>query len=121
MHTFEGYVDEATYSDFLVGSDIALQLRTHGLGSVSGALMDCITSGLPAVANMDLAEALEAPDFVTRTADALSPILIAESLAACAERLMGRPRPMEERRVFLAERNFDRYNERLLEALGLSS
>ncbi|MGC2781405.1 MAG: glycosyltransferase [Bradyrhizobium sp.] len=115
------YTDERTYRDYLLAADLCLQLRTHLLGGVSGALSDCIAAGLPGVANTDLADAIESPSYVVRVPDRLSPMLIAEALAAALE-LRSRPRHLaQERQAYSDTHNFAVYAERLCEALSLPS
>ena len=75
-----GYVSEQTYRDYLVGADLAVQLRTYGLGSLSGAVLDCAAVGLPAVINEALGRAVGVPDYFRVVPDALSPLLVAEAL-----------------------------------------
>ena len=77
--------NEATYRAWLVAADVSVQLRTYGLGGLSGALLDCIAAGLPAVANEHLAAAMEAPDYVARVPDSLSAVLLAETIASIVE------------------------------------
>lgn len=74
------FIDEATYRDYLRAADCGLQLRVGAGGNVSGALQDCIAAGLPSVANVDLAEALDAPGYVRRVSDMLEPAEIALAL-----------------------------------------
>ena len=52
----EGFVSEQTYRDYLVGADLGVQLRTYGLGTLSGGLLDCAAAGLPSVTNSSLGE-----------------------------------------------------------------
>jgi glycosyltransferase involved in cell wall biosynthesis len=113
------YVDDTTYSDFLLAADVAIQLRTHRLGGLSGALLDCIAAGLPAVANDDLAEAMEVPAYVRRVPDQPSPVLIAEALANLIDEAgQCRLRWEEQRLTYIAEHSFGRYAERLVAGLG---
>ncbi len=112
------YVDEAIYRDYLLGADAAIQMRTHNLGSLSGALLDCAAAGLPAVANAGLAESLGAPEYVFRIPDRLSPVL----LAGAVEQLLaaGRPAAWElARQDFEAGHNFRVYAQQLCQALDL--
>ncbi len=112
------YVDEALYRDYLLGADAAIQLRTHNLGSLSGALLDCVAAGLPAIANAGLAESLGTPEYVYRIPDQLSPVLLADAI----EELLGAGRPAsweEARRDFEAGHNFRVYADRLCSALDL--
>ena len=114
------YVGEAHYRDNLLAADLAIQLRTLGPGSVSGALADCIAAGLPAVASAALVEALDAPAYVRAVPDAPSPVLVAEAVLAlldAAPRLGTEP----ERQAYAASHGFDTYADRLLEALGLDA
>jgi glycosyltransferase involved in cell wall biosynthesis len=116
------YVDGATYTDFLVAADLGIQLRTHGLGGLSGALLDCISAGLPTVANGALAEAMEAPAYVRRVPDQLSPVLIAEALVELIEkRECDRSRHEEERLAYSAEHSFARYARLLVKGLDLET
>jgi glycosyltransferase involved in cell wall biosynthesis len=114
------YVDDTTYSDFLLAADIAIQLRTHGFGGLSGALLDCIAAGLPTIANEDLALAMEAPAYVRRVPDQLSPVLIAE---AVADLIDGggcqRSRWEGQRRSYIDAHSFRRYAEQLVASIGL--
>lgn len=114
------FVDEAQYRDALLAADLAVQLRTLGPGSVSGTLSDCIAAGLPAVASLALADALDAPSYVRAVPDAPSPVLVAEAAAAL---LQDCPRSGTEleRRAYVASHGFDTYAVRLLEALGLDA
>ena len=114
------YAGEAQFRDALLAADLAIQLRTLGPGSVSGALSDCISAGLPAVASLALADALDAPGYVRAVPDAPSPVLVAE---AAASLLQDSPRTETEpeRRAYVASHGFDTYAVRLLEALGLDA
>jgi glycosyltransferase involved in cell wall biosynthesis len=114
------FVDEHLYRDYLVGADLGIQLRLTQFGSQSGALLDCIAAGLPAVANASLAEAADAPAYVRRVPDALSPLLIAEALADLLEE-GARSRTDPARRAFAEAHSFRVYAARLCEALGLQA
>jgi glycosyltransferase involved in cell wall biosynthesis len=116
---FAEYTSEATYRDFLLAADLAVQLRTHLLGGLSGALLDCIAVGLPAVANADLADSMDAPFYVERVHDRPSPVLIANAMANIIERHGGQVRPHQERKAFASTHNFQTYAIRLSEGLAL--
>jgi glycosyltransferase involved in cell wall biosynthesis len=110
------FVSEAAYRNYLLAADVGLQLREGGLGNISGALQDCIAAGLPSVATRDLAENIDAPDYVTRVGDMLDPAEIADAL----ERALAAPRSrFEPERVAQCERySMARYAEGLLQVLG---
>jgi glycosyltransferase involved in cell wall biosynthesis len=113
------YTSEATYRDYLLAADLAIQLRTHLLGGLSGALLDCIAVGLPAVANADLADSMDAPSYVERVHDRPSPVLIANAAADIIKRQGGLARQHEERKAFASTHNFSTYARRLSEGLAL--
>ena len=100
---------------------MAVQLRLHRNGGLSGALSDCISAGLPSVVNDDLGRALDGPDYVYRIPDCLSPLLIAEQIANCYETERHRYRMTPQRDQYVREHSFDRYALRLLEVLEIAA
>lgn len=118
VRTFDHQVPEADYLDYLRASDFGIQLRTHLLGGLSGGLLDCLAAGLPTVANLDLATAMDCPSYVSQIPDEPSPILLAEALANMID---GRPSAVklrEERDGFRAARSPDVYARGLCDILG---
>lgn len=113
-------VSKATYEDYLAASDAAVQLRTYQLGSISGAIVDCIGAALPTVANLHLAGAMDAPDFVRRVPDHLSAVLIAEQLAEILAAGPLAPRPVVAAHDYRDAHSFVRYNTLLMEHLDLA-
>jgi glycosyltransferase involved in cell wall biosynthesis len=119
VHFVENFLEDTAYRDFLLAADVGLQLRLVGMGSISGALSDCIAAGLSTVANDDLAEALDAPAYVARVPDRISPVLVAEAIADQLDR-GARDRPNEHARLaYRQTHNFEVYADRLCQALGL--
>jgi glycosyltransferase involved in cell wall biosynthesis len=115
----EGFVRDQAYRDYLVGADLGIQLRTYGLGGLSGALMDCASAGLPTVTNLALAEAVGVPaTYIRAIPDAISPILLAEALAELLEVGLAE-RPEAERRSFSEDRSQRNYARALCHALSL--
>jgi glycosyltransferase involved in cell wall biosynthesis len=112
------FVPEQTYQDYLVGADLGIQLRTYGLGGLSGALLDCSAAGLPTVTNVSLGDAVGVPtDYFRKIPDALSPVLLAEELARLLE-MGGVSRQNEpERQAFSKSRSLRNYARKLCEAL----
>lgn len=115
----DGYVSEAAYRDYLYAADLGVQLRQAFPGSLSGALLDCIAAGLPSVANAGLAEAMEAPGYVRRIPDAISPLLLAEALTALLSEGLAQARPEAVRRDWVAAHDAQTYAARLCAALEL--
>lgn len=58
---FVGFVDETTYQAYLDITDLAVQLRIQSRGETSAAIMDCLASGVPVIAN-DHGTVTELPD-----------------------------------------------------------
>jgi glycosyltransferase involved in cell wall biosynthesis len=115
-----GRLGDAQCRDYLLALDAAVQLRTYDFGQPSAALADCISAALPTVANASLADSCDAPDYVSRVDDHLSPLLIAERLADIRQdRKRESTRVLEERRHYCEEHNFKRYAKLLLPALCL--
>ena len=119
----DSYAPEQFYRDHLVGADLGIQLRTYGLGGLSGGLLDCAAAGLPTVANQSLIESVGVPASYTRQiSDSLSPLLLAEALADLLDASASsdvRSERLHDRQVFGEERSFARYAERLCEVLEL--
>ena len=120
VYFLEKYLSEDIYRDYLLAADYGIQLRLYGMGAMSGALLDCISSGLPTVANKDMADAADAPGFVRRVPDKLAPLLVAEAIADMIAEGKVADRDGADRRDFEAEHNFGNYADQFCQALGLS-
>ena len=120
IHTGDSFVDDVTYRDFLIASDAAVQLRSYGFGQLSAALTDCISAGLPCVANSDLAESCDAPAYVSVVPDRFSPLQVAEKLALIWEAQTGPASYWDARAAYLGTHNFQYYAKRLIEILGVA-
>ncbi|MFA6061874.1 MAG: FkbM family methyltransferase [Gallionella sp.] len=46
-----GWVDMATYQNYLTAADIAVQLRSNSRGETSAAVLDCMNHGIPTIIN----------------------------------------------------------------------
>ena len=114
------FIDEATYRDFLVASDAAVQLRTYGFGQFSAALTDCISAGLPSVATNDLAKSCDAPEYVSTVPDRFSALQVAEQLALIWEAHAEHAAHARARVAYLETHNFEYYGKRLTEILGIA-
>jgi glycosyltransferase involved in cell wall biosynthesis len=117
VRTFPEAVPLDVYNDFLVASDVGIQLRTYFMGGLSGALNDCVAAGLPSVANEHLAESMLAPSFVRRVPDSLSALLVAEAVLDIESSGQAHSRPIEEARAFARRHSPAAYCAQLLEAL----
>ena len=118
VHVSTEFVSTDCYRDLLIASDAAIQLRTYGFGQPSAALADCISAALPAVAGEELAASCDAPSYVSRVPDHISPLLIAEKLAEIWDRRWDRPAFSAERLHYCELHSFERYARGLTEILG---
>ena len=80
MHFSPEWIGEKQYYQYLVAADAGIQLRNSFFGGLSGALLDCIAAGLPTVANSDLANAMEGPEYVYRVSDEPSVVEVSKAL-----------------------------------------
>jgi glycosyltransferase involved in cell wall biosynthesis len=121
VRLFSSLVDEATYRDYLLAADVALQLRTYDLGQVSGALTDCMTVGLPTVVTQGIAAGTDAPDeLVERVPNELSALLIAEALDRRLKAGRHATDSVRARERFCAERSARSYARKLCDIMGLA-
>jgi hypothetical protein len=116
---FHGRVDRSTFEQWLFAVDVALQLRTSPVLSLSGALADCIVHGTPTITNIRVAEEMAAPPYVARVPNKVSPLLLAEAIVDLQAAGTDPDAIETERRAYMRERNPRRYAAQLLGALGL--
>jgi hypothetical protein len=115
---FHDYMDDAGYGDMLRAVDIAVQLRIGSLLTLSGALLDCIAFGLPAIATQSMAQDMNAPAFIATVPDKLSPLLVAEAIVAHGEHRSTASREIEGQRLaYLADHSAERYARAMMSAL----
>lgn len=112
-----GYVDDATFRDYVLGIDLGVQLRVSPLLGVSGPLSDMAAYGTPAVANRGLCVDVDTPAFFDQLPDDVSPIIVAEAM----ELRLANPWPAEEieamRVDYLDRKSPQRYARDLHEVL----
>jgi glycosyltransferase involved in cell wall biosynthesis len=117
---FHGRVSAALLNDFLLAVDVAVQLRTSTVLSLSGALADCIAFGVPTVTTQDVAGEMDAPSYVHAVNSRTSSLLVAEAIDGLRQvRRTEFEKIEDERRDYLSRRSVDAYARSLLEALGL--
>ena len=103
----------------VIAADMAVQLRNHFFGGLSGAMLDCIGSGLSTVANDDLAHALESPDSVVRISDELNSLELLDAILGIYQSKTYLDRLKPSRAEYVRKHSFERYAVNLLEILGL--
>lgn len=117
IHLCGDWVDDAMYTDFIVAADMAIQLRKHFFGGLSGAMLDCIASGLVTIANEDLAEALEAPENVLRISDELLADKLALQISNAKSKFDLNDRLTVMRSKYLVQHSFSEYAHQFLAAI----
>jgi len=120
VHCGDRYSDDTAFRDFLIASDAAVQLQATVFGQPPLALTNCISAGLPVMANSDAAEACDGPGFVFRAPLQFSPLHVAEQLALIWEARAERASYAEERAAYLQTHSFSYYGTRLVEILGIA-
>lgn len=121
IHFFSDWISDHEYKDYIIASDYAIQLRTHGFGGLSGAMLDCIGSGLPSVVNEDLAEALDSPHYILRVPDQFSPVLIAEKLFTSIKAGLHYTRLTQARHDYVQTHSFKNYAKQFVKVLGIQT
>jgi glycosyltransferase involved in cell wall biosynthesis len=117
-----GHVSHSTLEDFLLGVDVAVQLRSSDRLTLSGALTDCIAYGVPTVTAERIAQELDAPSYVSTSPAITSSLLVAEAILSLHDRRRTDIAAIDEqRRDYLTRRSGDGYAQALLTALGLGS
>jgi glycosyltransferase involved in cell wall biosynthesis len=118
---FHDFADEASYCNMLVAADVAVQLRMSPLLTLSGALLDCVSFGVPTVTTQSLSHELGAPDYVVSVPDQFSPLLVAERILEVSRVRDGdRARVEAQRQAYVDARPPQRYARLLLEQLRSS-
>jgi glycosyltransferase involved in cell wall biosynthesis len=120
VHAGSGLANSAACRNFLIASDAAVQVRLYGFGRTSTPLADCISAGLPCVANSEMAQACDGPSYVSTVPDRFSPLQIAEQLVSVWEQRRERASHAEERIAYVESHNFDYYVKRLTAILGIA-
>ncbi|MGH3133701.1 MAG: FkbM family methyltransferase [Gaiellaceae bacterium] len=120
--TYHGHVARSVLDQLLLGVDVAVQIRTSALLSLSGGLTDCVAFGIPTVTTTDIAAELDVPFYVATTTPTTSSLLLAEAIEGLSD---ARRRDVETieaaRREYLERRSVDAYARSLLEALEIEA
>jgi glycosyltransferase involved in cell wall biosynthesis len=116
-----GFVADTEFRDYLMATDIGIQLRVSPLLGVSGPLSDLAAFGTTSVASNGLAVDVDAPSYVKRLPDWVSPVMVAQEV----EKLILSPlTPAEkeaDRVTYLAGKDPKLYAEKLLEVIKVVS
>lgn len=112
-----GFVPEAHLRRYMSAADLMVQLRTGNVPMLSAPVADAAAFGTPVLASALLREDSALPPFVQSVGGSLSPLTLAERLAAMiADRVA--PKQLDiERLEYLSIRNPDNYARELLNVL----
>jgi glycosyltransferase involved in cell wall biosynthesis len=110
-----GYLQDDTFRDYLLATDVGVQLRVSPLLGVSGPLSDLAAFGTTAVASTGLCIDVDTPAYVHRLPDAVSPVMVAEAVEHALAHPMSYQERERERRAYLERKSPGRYAELLLD------
>ena len=115
LHFMDHWLSDLEYRDYLLAADMGIQLRNHFFGGLSGALLDCVAAGLPTVANKDLAEAVEAPQYVVRVPDSPDGMMLADGMHRILRQRSDSEEIIRSVEQFASEHSFETYVRRFLD------
>lgn len=98
-----GWVDAHGYEDHLLAADIAVQLRSKSRGETSGAVVDCLSHGLPTIVNAHGSMRDLDADSVLRIADPVDEDALARALETLVDDAALRARLAARARQVIAE------------------
>lgn len=110
-----GYLQDDTFRDYLLATDVGVQLRVSPLLGVSGPLSDLAAFGTTAVASTGLCIDVDTPAYVHRLPDAVSPVMVAEAIEQAVADPMPHHERERERHAYLERKSPRRYAELLLD------
>jgi FkbM family methyltransferase len=116
---WHGHVSAEDYRQFLLGTDLGVQLRTAALLTLSGAAADLASFGVPSVATRAMADDMGLPAFVRRVPDDFSPLLVAEALEAALSDPVEAESLEAQRQDYLRAHSVQSYGTQLLRELEL--
>jgi glycosyltransferase involved in cell wall biosynthesis len=114
---YTGRCTSSEYEQWLTRADVAVQVRSSGVQSLSGATLECAAFGLPLVTTSSMARELGDVEFVGTVGNWFSSFDLADSVTKLSERFPDSTDTEDERQRFLARRTVDGYAARLAEIL----
>lgn len=83
-----GFLTDQQFRDYLLATDIGVQLRISSLLGVSGPLGDLAGYGVTSVASSGLVRDVDAPEFVFPIPEYVSPVMVAQQIEQCIQRMI---------------------------------
>lgn len=103
--TVTGWVDDEAFERYLAAADVAVQLRIGSRGETSGAVLGCLSFGVPTIVNAHGAMADLPPQAVHVLADDFNDVDLREALQALRSDADLRERLSSEARRLVEERH----------------
>lgn len=119
LHFFNitGFQDDETFRDWLMATDLGIQLRISPVLGVSGPLSDLAAYGTPAVASSGLCIDVDTPDYIHQLPDAVSPIIVAEAIESYLVNPISETTREQQRREYLERKSPERYAQLLMQLM----
>jgi glycosyltransferase involved in cell wall biosynthesis len=111
--SFTGFVDDATYRDWIARATIAVQLRSESKGESSGAVYDAFLGGLPVITGVAACE--ELPTGTVRMLEPTDATFLAGAIADLLDDPAERARMSDAGRRLAGSWSLDDVAEQLLE------
>jgi FkbM family methyltransferase len=83
-----GFLTDQQFRDYLLATDIGVQLRISSLLGVSGPLGDLAGYGVTSVASSGLVRDVDAPEFVFPIPEYVSPVMVAQQIEQCIQQVI---------------------------------
>jgi len=112
-----GFLSDEEFRDYLLATDIGIQLRISSLLGVSGPLADLAGFGVPSVASSGLVQDIDAPAFVSAVPEYVSPVMVAQSVEQLLKNRLPDSRREKLRLEYLESHSPEKYARELLAVL----
>jgi hypothetical protein len=115
-----GYIDEATYRDYISASDFAIQLRVSPYLGVSGPLSDLASFGTPGVTTEGLAADVDVPEFLRTISNDFSVLDVAELIMKMSREERIHRNIDEHRQSYINAKSPEKYANEILHVVNES-
>ena len=119
LNDFEitGFLSDDDFRDYLLATDVGIQLRISSLLGVSGPLGDLAGYGVTSVASSGLVRDVDAPEFVHALPEYVSPVMVAQLIERCMLEQVGDSERELMRLTYLKDHSPQLYAAQFLEVL----
>jgi glycosyltransferase involved in cell wall biosynthesis len=113
MVEYTGRCDSARYESWLMSSDVTVHVRSSGLMTLSGAVLESLAFGIPSVTTRSMAAEVGEIDYVGTVPDRFSSFDLASQTLEIADRFPDAASTEERRQEFVKVRSIETYAENL--------